>query len=295
MQCSVIAKSDRAICKIVDSVSQDLRNVLNATPYLPSGTVYDPTEHFDLEWANNVIWQFLPLFEAVGNPLRQPHLEGWYTTHIWSLILDKCLLSLPYITLERNEAACHATALRKNRTRTDSATRMRSVPHLDGIIRSVQDVPHEFGGTEVIRTFHGSTTSTKWLNDDQKLGKALRDMFDRQHDLVEHNPALVKHLQLVGFITGGLVLSISRLCHPDGYVCVLKREGRQEVPAEVTHLKHLLLLLTRVVQVKKVIKGCIDAVESRSQVSSEEGLFNEIMNSGTGRKGSTLPPAADSP
>jgi predicted nucleic acid-binding Zn ribbon protein len=46
---------------------------------------------------------------------------------------------------------------------------------------------------------------------------------------------------------------------------------------------------------KAVIKGCIDAIESRSQVSSEEGLFEEIMNAGRARKSSTLPPAADSP
>jgi hypothetical protein len=103
---------------------------------------------------------------------------------------------------------------------------------------------------EVIKTFHGSTTSTKWLNDDHKLVKALRDMFDRQHELVDHDPILVNQLQLVGFVTGGLVLCISRLCHPNGYVCVLQREGRQEVPTEVKQLKQLLLLVTKVVQVK---------------------------------------------
>lgn len=272
----------------------DLRKVLNTTSNLPSGTDYDQGRHFDLEWADNAIRQFLPLFEAAGSPLRQSHLEGWYTTHIWSLVLDKCLLSLPYTTLERTEAACRATALRKNRMRTDPTTRMRSGPHLDGIIRSVEDDSHEYGGMEVIKTFHGSTTSRKWLNDNLKLIKALRDMFDRQHELVEHDTSVVKQLQVVGFVTGGLVLSILRLCHPDGYVCVLQRETLQHVPTEVKRLKQLLLLLTKVVQVKAVLHACIDAIESRAQASSEEGLFEEIMN-GRAKKGPNLPPAADSP
>jgi hypothetical protein len=35
----------------------DLRNVLNTTSYLPPGMEYDPAEHFDLEWADNVLRQ----------------------------------------------------------------------------------------------------------------------------------------------------------------------------------------------------------------------------------------------
>jgi hypothetical protein len=134
--------------------------------------------------------------------------------------------------------------------RTNTTKRMRSGPHLDGIIRSVEDDLCEYGGMEAIKTFHGSTTSTKWLDDTQKLVKALRDMFDRLHELVEHDSGLVGALQVVGFISGGRWLESFRLCHPGGYVCVLQRDGLQQAPTDVKQLKQLLLLLAKIVQMK---------------------------------------------
>lgn len=56
---------------------------------------------------------------------------------------------------------------------------------------------------EVARTFNG-VTSSKWLGDSFKLAKALRDMLFRLHDLVDHNEAIVKRLQVVGVFNAGM-------------------------------------------------------------------------------------------
>jgi hypothetical protein len=106
--------------------------VLANTSYLPPGKTYNRDEHFDLEWADAVLrglyvilipgpagdaaegtgdvleklltvfdYHRLVLFETPGQPLCGTHRgEGWYTSNVWSLVLHKCLLSLPYMNLE---------------------------------------------------------------------------------------------------------------------------------------------------------------------------------------------------
>lgn len=43
----------------------------------------------------------LTLYEAPGGPLRASHLEDWYTSYLWSPIVDYCLIDLPGMTVER--------------------------------------------------------------------------------------------------------------------------------------------------------------------------------------------------
>jgi hypothetical protein len=116
----------------------------------------------------------------------------------------------------------------------------------------VDDDVFEYGGTEVARTSQGGTKSTKWLHDSRKLLKALRDMLGRLCHVAVHD-SVVEQLQVVGFITAGLVLEPVRLCNPKGYVCVLKRQNLQHVPAAVHQLKVLFSLLISVVQMKVCI------------------------------------------
>jgi hypothetical protein len=129
---------------------------------------------------------------------------------------------------------------------------MKSGPRLDGIIRSLDDNTLEFGGMEVARTSHGGTSSTKSLNDTHKLGKALRDMLGRLCQVAVHE-SVRGQLQVVGFITAGLVLESVRLCQPKGHVCVYTRHSRMQVPTDVQNLKSLLSLLCNIVQMKVCI------------------------------------------
>lgn len=281
--------------------TSDLRNVLSTVGYLPEGVSFNREEHFDLVWADNVVREFLLLFDSPDEPLCRPHLEGWYAAQIWSLVIDKCLLSLPGITFESKEGSCRASALRKNRNRTGPTERMKSGPRLDGIIRSIDDDVFEYGGTEVARTFQGGTKSTKWMHDSRKLAKALRDMLHRLCQAAHKSKRGM--VQVVGFITAGLVLESFRLCNPQGYVCVLKRQSRQQVPTSVKHLKILLSLLISVVQMKQIVAQCVDAVRSHSHApaTSEEEWIRELLNTGaedTGKAGlssGSLPWSADTP
>ncbi|KAA8894156.1 hypothetical protein FN846DRAFT_895348 [Sphaerosporella brunnea] len=260
--------------------TSDLRNVLSTVGYLPEGVSFNREEHFDLAWADNVVLycSLTPRTNRCAGPTSKAG-----------------------ITFESKEGSCRASALRKNRNRTGPTERMKSGPRLDGIIRSIDDDVFEYGGTEVARTFQGGTKSTKWMHDSRKLAKALRDMLHRLCQAA-HKSKRGK-VQVVGFITAGLVLESFRLCNPQGYVCVLKRQSRQQVPTSVKHLKILLSLLISVVQMKQIVAQCVDAVRSHSHAAatSEEEWIRELLNTGaedTGKVGlssGSLPWSADTP
>lgn len=151
---------------------------------------------------------------------------------------------------------------------TGKAHRLKTGCRLDAIIRTIEDNSHEYGGMEVARSFR-DVTSSKWLGDDFKLTKALRDMLFRLHELVDHDKSIVKKLQVVGVLNAGtsrtqpglvlfinsdsnpgLALQITHMNHPNGYVCLLQREKLQHVPTNVQNLMKLLQLLKRVSQMK---------------------------------------------
>jgi hypothetical protein len=114
------------------------------------------------------------------------------------------------------------------------------------MLRTVEDDFHEFFCMEISNTFQGGDTSTKWLDDSQKLFRSLRDMLGR---LAQRGGK-----QVVGAVAAGLKLAIWRMYHSKGYTCVLKRERIQTVPSKVENLKELLLLLSYVARMK--VCGC---------------------------------------
>lgn len=185
--------------------TDELRNVLRTTDYLPTGVPYNRSIHFNSQWVDLVIRMTLALFEDPGEPLRASyHLEDWYTSNVWSLVIDHCLVDLRGMTIERKESPCRATSVRKNRNRTmtGKANRLKTGRRLDAIIKTVEDDYHEYGGMEVARSFRG-ITSSKWLGDTFKLAKALRDMLHRLDVLVDHKESIVKKLQVVGVFNAG--------------------------------------------------------------------------------------------
>lgn len=153
---------------------------------------------------------------------------------------------------------------------TGKAHRQKTGRHLDAIIRTSEDDSHEYGGMEVASSFRGGTTSSKWLDDNFKLVKALRDMLFRLHELVDHDSAIVKKLQVVGvlnagmcpepkpenllftnsYLNTGLALQVTHMNNPNGYVSLLQREKLQHVPTGVQDLMKLLTLLKNVSQMK---------------------------------------------
>ncbi|KAG0128378.1 hypothetical protein HOY82DRAFT_541314 [Tuber indicum] len=174
-----------------------LRNVLESG-LIPCDATYDKTLHYNLQWAEISILKFLTLLEAPNNPLIQPHLEGWYGYNIWSHILDAGLLDLQGLTVERKEGACRATTMHRNSQRKMLTERSKLGPRHDGIIHSLGDDHHEYGGIEDGRSFAGGVKATKWIKDNFRLIKSLYDMLNRLDELVDADPEIRLHMQVVG-------------------------------------------------------------------------------------------------
>jgi hypothetical protein len=188
-----------------------------------------------------------PIFStSASNPCDMLHWNGRYFT------VQKSCVRLADHPNSR-EVTCQSSALRKNRNRTETSSRMKTGPRLDGVVRSVDDDSREFCAIESARRLRGGTSSTKWLSDNAKLQKVLRDMLSRLVTLVDNDPQIVRRLQVVGISTAGLHLQVTRLCHRKGYVCLSTREQLFSVPDDVMQVKQLLLLLVAVVRTKVCI------------------------------------------
>lgn len=247
----------------------ELREVLDTTSYSDQGQPYICERDFFCMWSDLVIRNLylshyphfcfeyvltsnnrLVVWDSPSHPLRSTHLEDFYSNLIWAPILDQCFLSLPFTTIVRGESTCHSTASRKNRHRT-LQTRMRQGKRLDGVIRSVEDNTHEFGGIEVARTAAGGEMSTKWLTDAEKLLKALRDMLGSLCGLAGWKKNSTQRLQVVGVVCAGLKMQVMRMGRwREGVVAVVSREVIVEVPVEVEQLKVLLKLLVMVASMR---------------------------------------------
>lgn len=128
---------------------------------------------------------------------------------------------------------------------------MRRGRRLDGVIRSIEDSTHEFGGIEVARTAAGGVKSTKWLTDAEKLLKALRDMLGLLCGLVGWKKDSTKRLQVVGVVCAGLKMQVIRMGRwREGGVAVVSRENIVGVPVGVEELTELSKLLIMVASTK---------------------------------------------
>lgn len=191
----------------------------------------------------------LRLLESHDEPLRGAHLEDWYTSHVWSSVIDDCFLDLNGMTIERKESTCWATKVRKNRERTTVSQRNKTSARLDAIIRTVEDNFYEYGAVEVARSFKG-LNSTKWISDMFKIARSMRDMQGRLHDLVKNDQRIVRKLQVIGITNAGLEFQWVRMNSPGGYMCLLQRETLQHFPNDVKNLMDVTELLMNVAQMK---------------------------------------------
>ncbi|RUS32611.1 hypothetical protein BC938DRAFT_474912 [Jimgerdemannia flammicorona] len=260
------------------STTAKLREILETTSYRPKDEPYVREKHYDPEWVHLVMHKMLTLFENPDKPLLKPHLEGWYDANIWSLIVDHCLHDLKRMETVRKESTSLATKMRKNRKRltTVKGNRAKLGRRFDAIIKTDGNDYYEYGAIEVAKSFEG-VMSTKWLNDNLKLAKALRDMFFRLNQLVDNH--VKKELQVVGLVNSGLKCQVVRMNNPRGYVCLLKREELHEVPVDIEQLSNLFRLLKSVWQMKTMIKNCASTVKHHLLSKMEAKLLEELTGS----------------
>ncbi|KAG0135417.1 hypothetical protein HOY82DRAFT_600492 [Tuber indicum] len=215
--------------------------------------------------------------EAPDNPLIQDHPESWYGFNIWSDILDASLIDLRGPTVERNRAMC----LR---------------PFQNGIIRSLENDYHEYGGIEDGPSFGGCVREREWLVDNFKLLKSLRDMIKRLDKLVQNNPHFRQRMQVVRISTAGLAMQYAYLGHsPVGYVYLLQRGEIMHVTTSIEGFPNILRMLVTVARVKELIRVSFEAVQKRDLPKSMESFYRGLFDGNAMASGTELVSGAASP
>lgn len=242
---------------------EELRNVVDSTCYRDHAEPPDYEKHFDARWADMVVRGMLDLWESPNQPLRTSHLENWFNSYLWSPIVDRCLLSLRDVTVERSEASCQATARRLNQHRQSPDVRALTGPRLDAVVRTIEGDFDEFCGMEIARGYAGGETSTKWLSDTFKLAKVLKDMLHCLHKRVDHDEAICKKLRVVGVICNGLKLQMVRMGHYKGGIAILTKDDPIQVPVGVEGLLNLFVVIAEISRMKAIISESVEAVKRR--------------------------------
>ncbi|CAB4487782.1 unnamed protein product [Rhizophagus irregularis] len=103
-----------------EKTPQGLRKLINAGIDLPS---YDSQRDFDYHYIHEVFSHLLPRYELRPNDYTNSHLEGWFKTNIWSVIVDCCLLDVVNSEFIRGEGCSRASGQRKNKGRKSSEVR----------------------------------------------------------------------------------------------------------------------------------------------------------------------------
>ncbi|CAG8464035.1 5700_t:CDS:10 [Acaulospora morrowiae] len=228
----------------------DLRKVLESTSYRDKNEQYDRESHFDAEWAELVMRNFLMLYEDPDEVLRKEHLEGWFDANIWSVVVDRAFSNVRGPQTVRKEASSKSVAKRKNRKRArKERTKITKIGcKLDGVFRTYDD-DIEYGTIEVKSEFV-QVNSTDRLKDGLKLGKAMHDMYVCLSHLVKLDEKKVRQLQVIGLQHSGLKLQICQLSTQKGYVSVLKRGELYKIPKKIEKIKDLIMLLSGVWRAK---------------------------------------------
>ncbi|CAG8586136.1 15880_t:CDS:2 [Funneliformis caledonium] len=79
--------------------SQDLRRVISIDIYLSS---YNPRRNYDYYYVHEV-------FSHLPQDLFNPHLEDWFKTNLWSIIVDNCFLDVLDAEFIRSEGCSRAS------------------------------------------------------------------------------------------------------------------------------------------------------------------------------------------
>ncbi|CAG8816971.1 7791_t:CDS:2, partial [Racocetra persica] len=83
------------IMKFVDIKStSELRQLLETTPFRNKDEPYDRQQHYNIEWVELIMKEFLIHYEDPNEPLKKSHLESWYDINVWSFIVDHGLRNI---------------------------------------------------------------------------------------------------------------------------------------------------------------------------------------------------------
>ncbi|KAG9285730.1 hypothetical protein G9A89_001618 [Geosiphon pyriformis] len=190
---------------------QEMCEVINAGIKI---SPYDAKKHFNSHYIHQA---FPQLYELRSNDFTMSHLEGWFTSNIWSVIIDPCFVDVEtrrrlFPCIRKTEEFCES-----------SETRMLLGYKCDGIVRELES-PEEFAVSEEGRNWTGED-GTKYLVDGGlKISKIMRDML---HQKLRKgcNVGRSRKIEIVGFLHSVLTMGT-----PAGYMCQLRSYTSTKVP-----------------------------------------------------------------
>ncbi|CAG8685954.1 6487_t:CDS:2, partial [Funneliformis caledonium] len=222
-----------------EKTPQGLRKLINAGIDLPS---YDSQRDFDYHYIHEVFSHLLPRYELRPNDYTNSHLEGWFKTNIWSVIVDCCLLDVVNSEFIRGEGCSRASGQRKNKGRKSSEVRKILGRKCDGILREL-GTPDEFAISEEGRLWDGED-GTKYLSDGlRKLPKTMRDTLAQKVKKFKLSSVISHQLEIVGFLHSGQYLQQLVMDIPCGSICRLRRYPSTKIPAKLDEIDELITMV----------------------------------------------------
>ncbi|CAO3588657.1 unnamed protein product [Absidia cylindrospora] len=254
-------------------LSEDVKSLLEALNKKPSlkeirqvigeklneYLVMDYNEVFDKIQICYAALSLIMLYEMSPCHLMCPQLELWYECNVWTPLLDKLYGDIHGVICIRGEPANLSTKRRK----ASDGTNDKGVKN-DLIIRDVGG-GHllEFGAGETSSSYHDGLDAKHLYESKLKLPKTLRDMLMDLCLSVDWNPAIVRKLEVIGYLHHGLVTEHLLLDNPCGYICRLKRLKRFQVPSHVAEFGSALQLFSVNLKLKKRAQRCIEIVREQ--------------------------------
>ncbi|CAJ0752569.1 22187_t:CDS:10, partial [Entrophospora sp. SA101] len=195
--------------------THQMREVINSGLNIVS---YDARKHYNHHYVHQVFSNLLPRYELRQKDFTSSHIEGWYLTNIWSVIIDLCLVDIEELEFIR------ASSERENRGRDNTNIRMQFGRRCDGIGRVLGSID-EFALSEEGKNWEGETA----------IGI----------DFVKKN-----HIEIIGFHHAAQHLKIHVMDVPAGYVCRLRSSCRTKIPSTLLEVDELITMVNEVLIAK---------------------------------------------
>ncbi|KAF0377349.1 hypothetical protein F8M41_012635 [Gigaspora margarita] len=113
----IIDTSDKIVMNLFSDLDKNHINTYNIPPEpqvddnLLDFLLRYRQKDYDYHYIHEVFSHLLPRYEFRPNDLINPHLEGWFKTNIWSIIVDSCLLDVINSEFIRGEGCSLASEL----------------------------------------------------------------------------------------------------------------------------------------------------------------------------------------
>ncbi|CAG8591217.1 17920_t:CDS:10, partial [Racocetra persica] len=181
----------------------------------------------------------LPRYELRFKDFTRSHLEGWYKTNVWSVIVDSCLIDVENIEF-----------IRKNNGKKSTKTKALYGRKCDGIAQEL-GTPEEF------------SDGTKYLSDGSlKMPKVMRNMLKQK--ISKYGVSFVKtnQLEIIRFLHSAQYLQTLVITIPSGYMCQLIRYPFNKISTDLANIDDLIKMVHDMLVAK-----CLDCSNNSNNIN----------------------------